>query len=375
MPALQFNKAFGIARDLKVFLYLRGGVTRGAVPPVDRYEKLAKELRIARQKNRQLIKEQRREIEKLRIARQKDRQLIKEQRKRNKEQAQRLRIGKPSPPLERFKKNYTSQFGEDGIIERALELIPNRDCWCVEFGAWDGKELSNTYTLIERRKYSAVLIEADTVKFASLQKTHHKRSGVICFNRFVEFEGPDSLDSILSETPIPWDFDVLSIDIDGNDYHIWDSLTHYRPKIVVIEFNPTIPNEVDFVQPKSARVTQGASLLALSRLADAKGYRLVHATTANGIFVEEGYFSLFGIQDNSIAALRAQSSLSHITYFFHSCDGKVHLAGNNKLVWHGIPLRASQLQILPRGLRTYPPLYNRFQRLWWKVYRWLPSAK
>ena len=70
-------------------------------------------------------------------------------------------MNKPLPPLIQYEKNYTSQFGEDGILERALELLPALDRWCVEFGAWDGKYLSNTYSLIEKHEYSAIMIEAD----------------------------------------------------------------------------------------------------------------------------------------------------------------------------------------------------------------------
>ena len=62
MPVFRFNKAFGIARDLKVFLYLQSGLTRGALPDVDPYKKQAQKLKIARRKDRQLTKEQRKKL-------------------------------------------------------------------------------------------------------------------------------------------------------------------------------------------------------------------------------------------------------------------------------------------------------------------------
>jgi septal ring factor EnvC (AmiA/AmiB activator) len=68
LPVFRFNKAFTTTRDLKVFLSLHAGVTRGVVPNVDRYKKRVKKLRIARQKNRQLIKEQRKKIKEQRKA-------------------------------------------------------------------------------------------------------------------------------------------------------------------------------------------------------------------------------------------------------------------------------------------------------------------
>ena len=62
MPVFRFSKAFGIARDAKVFLNLEGGLTGGAVPDVERYKKQAERLKIARQKDRQLIEEQRKTL-------------------------------------------------------------------------------------------------------------------------------------------------------------------------------------------------------------------------------------------------------------------------------------------------------------------------
>ena len=152
--------------------------------------------------------------------------------------------------LGQYSRNEYSQHGEDGIIERLLELISQNsdlDKWCVEFGAWDGVYLSNTCNLIKRADYNAVLIEGNAKKYEELCDNFPQVS-VRKFNRFVSLAGKDSLDSILSETDIPSNFDFLSIDIDGCDYHIFDSLEHYIPKTICVEFNPTIPNSIEFVQ-------------------------------------------------------------------------------------------------------------------------------
>lgn len=273
----------------------------------------------------------------------------------------------PRPPLAPFQENVTSTCGEDGVIRRALEVIGTRERWCVEFGAWDGRHASNTFALIDRDGYSAVLIESDAERFAALERTHAGRSGVTALHRLVGFEGADRLDLILAPTSVPADFDLLSIDIDGNDYHVWDSLEHYRPKLVVIEFNPTIPNEIDFVQSRDMAVSQGSSLTAIARLATAKGYRLIHATAVNGIFVDERYFARFGIDDPSPAALRAD--LSQVTWLFQTYDGVLHLAGNQRLRWHGVPLDAARLQIVPRLLRGFPPAFAPGRRMAWRAWR------
>src|SRR5258706_10047275 len=153
--------------------------------------------------------------------------------------------------------------GMAAALDKMLSMLPVRDQWCVEFGAWDGLLASNTRELIVGQGYSAVLIEADRSKFRELQENYADRRDVTTVNAFVGFTERDGLDAILARTDIPRDFDFLSIDIDGNDYHVWLAVTQYRPKVVCIEFNTTIPPEVSFVQAAAPAVAQGSSLTAL----------------------------------------------------------------------------------------------------------------
>jgi len=253
---------------------------------------------------------------------------------------------RPNAWLNSYTRKVTSQYGEDGIIAKALEVIGRADNWCVEFGSWDGRKCSNTYNLIEAKGYSAVLIEASAKRFANLKENFRHNDKVICLNEFVGFDSADGLDVILGRTEIPKDFDVLSIDIDGNDYHVWEAVKEYRPKVVVIEFNPTIPKTVEFVQRRDFGVTQGSSLLSISKLSKSKGYELVAVTKNNGIFVDSKYFGLFGIEDNSLEALWTDESF--ITHIFCGYDGTIFIRGYGKSPWHLIPLKESKMQILPR---------------------------
>jgi len=274
---------------------------------------------------------------------------------------------KPNHWLNGFAANVNSQTGEDGIIEKVLESISDNNRWCVEFGAWDGRYLSNTYNLIANRGYSAVLVEGDRKKFRQLQKNFRANEKVIPIHAFVGFEEYDGLDSLLRATDIPVDFDLLSIDIDGNDYHVWAAVKQYRPKVVVIEYNPTIPNPVEFVQPRDMRVSHGSSILSLDKLAKQKGYELVAATRLNAVFVDAKYFALFGIQDNSVDALRSEQP--DVTYIFNGYDGTVFIRGAGQLHWHGIPYRQSRLQQVPKWLRQYPGSYGIIKRGLARVYR------
>lgn len=269
--------------------------------------------------------------------------------------------------LNEYSKNITSQTGEDGIIEKILEIIPHNNKWCVEFGAWNGKAYSNTFNLISNKGYSAVLIEGDSIKYKDLINTFKDNKSVIPVNTFVGFDDNSNLDKILGNYDIPLDFDLLSIDIDGNDYHVWDACQIYRPKIVCIEYNPTIPNEVEFVQPKDMKINQGSSLLSIYNLAETKNYKLVAATPYNALFVDAKYFELFNINDNSVQTMRLCKS--NLSYIFTGYDGTIFIRGEKILPWHDMQISESKLQTLPAFLRRYPDNYNKIQKKLFYIYR------
>lgn len=256
------------------------------------------------------------------------------------------KVQKSSTWLLDYAENINSQYGEDGILNKIFDIIGQCDKWCVEFGSWDGKTCSNTYNFIKEKEYSAVLIEANPKRFRGLQNNFRENKKVICLNRFVGFENEDCLDLILKETPVPKNFDLLSIDIDGNDYHVWDAVKEYNPKVVIIEFNPTIPKSVEFVQPKDMRIGQGSSLLAINKLAKTKGYELIAVTLNNAIYVQKKYFGLFEIEDNSVEIMMTDESM--MTYIFCGYDGTVFIRGYGKSPWHQIPYKESKMQLLPK---------------------------
>lgn len=252
--------------------------------------------------------------------------------------------------------NVTSEHGEDGIIDQIITVIGEESRWCVDLGALNGTHGSNVWHLIKEQGWSGVLIEADRTYFEKLQQEYAGIDRAHCVNAFVSFEGADALDALLARTPLPREFDLFSLDIDGNEYHLWESLSAYRPRVMVVEFNPSIPNDVSFIQSRDMNVFQGSSLRALIELGKRKGYELVATNEVNAFFVLQELFPKFGIADNSIDALHTDHQYE--TKLFQLYDGTLKIAGYTKLMWHNLPLDEKKLQVLPRWKRVYPAMIS-----------------
>ncbi len=211
--------------------------------------------------------------------------------------------------LLRHRKSFFSRQGEDGLLAFVLSQIPNRTGWCVEFGAWDGKSESNTYFFISQQGYRGVMIEADPLKYERL-RANVKPYGTVCINAFVRAEGESKLDSILGTTPIPTQFDLLSIDVDGDDYHIWKSLVNYRPTVVIIEINIRDKPGVQRINRLGSPIVRGiggtsiqsmwgttgyvgTSISSMTELAISKNYSLLANVHCNAIYVRREYLNLF----------------------------------------------------------------------------------
>jgi hypothetical protein len=142
--------------------------------------------------------------------------------------------------LNQYRDNQFSQFGEDGIIAELCRRLHLQTGWFVEFGAWDGKYLSNTYRLLSQAGWQGVYIEGDANRYQDLLRTcaaFPGRAYSLC--AMVGCGGANKLDDLLAKTPIPINFDLLSVDIDSYDWQVWQALEKYQPKLVVIESNST----------------------------------------------------------------------------------------------------------------------------------------
>lgn len=184
-----------------------------------------------------------------------------------------------------------SQNGEDGVLAEIFARIGTTNRYFIEFGIESGIE-GNAVLLADVLGWSGLFIEADDQHFARLA-AKYAHSAVVATRHAMVL--PDNVDDLFRQSDVPDGPDLLSIDVDGADYFIWEALTAVRPRVVVIEYNSARPldrREVaspELLGPDGWDGTDyfGCSLSALQDLARRKGYRLAHLelTGLNAFFV------------------------------------------------------------------------------------------
>ena len=199
-------------------------------------------------------------------------------------------------PYNQFRKNYHSQNGEDGIIEKLFEDLNITDGYVAEVGAHDGIEISNTYNIFKNNNsFIPILIEGDLERVERLKNNLKDISAKYVIERYIDTD-KNCLDNIFESLCLPdlsSRFQLLSIDIDGDDYGVWKGLIKYRPKIIVIEADSFAPPHV-----VKHDIVTGFSVAALDILAMEKNYKLV-THCGNVFFVVAELFDKLEIEHNS----------------------------------------------------------------------------
>ena len=190
-----------------------------------------------------------------------------------------------------------SQNGEDGVLAEIFSRIGVEARFFVEFGVESGVEC-NTRFLAEVLGWSGVYFECDPRGFDTLSRRLDNRPDITIAQRMVT---PANINDEFAAADVPAEFDLLSIDVDGQDYWIWEALDGYAPRVVVIEYNSSLAADERLVEPKNISSTRdfsdffGASLGAIRALGETKGYRLVHCELSgvNAFFVREDLAAAF----------------------------------------------------------------------------------
>jgi hypothetical protein len=188
----------------------------------------------------------------------------------------------PVSDLTRYERRFRSQYGEDGLLQAIFRILGTTDRYCVEFGVGSGREC-NTAHLVGRRGWTGLWMDGKVPKRSTALPVR------------AEFITAENIVDLFRKYNVPAEFDLLSIDIDGNDYWIWKKLSAYRPRVLVVEYNASIPPTEAKVMPYDPSHVwdktdyYGASLLAFEQLGRSKGYSLVACESYgnNAFFVRD----------------------------------------------------------------------------------------
>jgi len=209
---------------------------------------------------------------------------------------QNIRAGKSFTSLRDAEFKVFSQFGDDGIIQYLIHrLAPLSDSF-VEFGVENYRE-SNTRFLLLNNNWRGLVMDGDEGSINYIQQDEiYWRHTLIARRAFVT---RDNINDLLKEAGFVGEVGLLSIDIDGNDYWVWEKLTVIKPVIVIVEYNSifgpdlavTIPYDPSFARHEAHYSGQfwGASLAALTQLAEKKAYSLAGCNSAgnNAYFIRK----------------------------------------------------------------------------------------
>ncbi len=192
--------------------------------------------------------------------------------------------------LTRFEYRVFSQNGEDGVLAELLRRAGvTRPGSFVEFGVQSGRE-GNCVFLADVLGWSGLFMEMAEDQHAALERKYRANPRVRTQRAQVT---ADNVEDLFARGGVPEEPDVVSIDVDGPEYWIWQALRRFRPRVVVVEYNSSLDPATRLVQPADAPAGwsgtdhYGASLGALDALAEEKGYQLAHTELAgvNAFFV------------------------------------------------------------------------------------------
>ncbi|HEV2037210.1 MAG TPA: hypothetical protein VGQ96_01285 [Candidatus Eremiobacteraceae bacterium] len=196
----------------------------------------------------------------------------------------RRRLGPPFADINDYDEKVYSQNGEDGILRRIFSTIGTHGKYAVEFGVGDGQECNSAH-LVRDCGWFGLMMDGDPECYRRLKSSYAAFPDVKVYNRFITAE---NIGHVFEENSVPARFDLLSIDIDGNDYWVWRALTGYRPRVVTIEYNAAHPPPELWVMEYNPDHRWdltwyfGASLTSLWLLGRSLGYALI-GTDRHGV--------------------------------------------------------------------------------------------
>lgn len=220
-----------------------------------------------------------------------------------------------------------SQWGEDGLIQYLIRKVNVEAPVFVEFGVENYRE-ANTRFLLERNNWSGLVIDGSEKNINDIKQDEiYWKYNLKAECAFID---KDNINELIRKNGIKGDVGLLSVDIDGNDYWVWQSIDVISPRIVICEYNScfgseksvTVPYDPTFFRTDVhySNLYWGASISAFADLARSKGYSLIGSNIAGN--------NLFFVRDDVMGSLEAVSpQQAHtISQFRESRDGEGRLS-------------------------------------------------
>ncbi len=198
-----------------------------------------------------------------------------------------LNASRDSRALRDYEFKVFSQWGEDGIIQRLIQVVPIAEPTFIEFGVEDFSE-SNCRYLLMNDNWRGFVIDGSAAHIERLRASYYFWKHEL--GALAAFITRENIEELLARSGFGADLGLLSVDIDGNDYHVLEAIRSFRPRILVCEYNAvfgptrriTVPYEPGFDRARKhySHLYWGASLAALTALANERGYGLVGTNSA-----------------------------------------------------------------------------------------------
>jgi hypothetical protein len=221
--------------------------------------------------------------------------------------------GKHSTVLKDYEFKVFSQWGEDGILQHLTDAVEIREKTFIEFGVGDFFE-SNCRFLMMKDNWSGFVLDGSSANIRRLKESYfYWKYELLAVDAFIT---KDNVNELLKRSEFGEDLGILSVDLDGNDYHVLEAVTSFRPRILICEYNAvfgptrriTVPYDDGFVRTRKhhSNLYCGASLGAIIYLAKRKGYSFAGTNSAGN----NAFFVRNDLLNQKIASLGSEDGFS-----------------------------------------------------------------
>lgn len=232
--------------------------------------------------------------------------------------------------LQDYRSRLLSQNGEEGVLLEILKRINNENEFCVEFGAGNGMLGSNSALFRLQYNWDYLLFEIDDDLIEQAKSFE-------CEKIYKEYITPENINEIFEKYKVPNNFGFLSIDIDGDDIYVLEALDveKYSPNIILIEFNPALPNQFPIRVMRGKKSFDnagepngyfGANLIDYYEIMEKKGYKFVTTVAWNAFFIKKELFEKLNIPEQT------KDMLPYHTYG-EGCEYWLQILSKDNFLW------------------------------------------